>query len=326
LVDPTDIRACIEALPDQLREGGQIGSALGDQVAMPTAVVLAGMGGSALGGELLRGVIAGACPVPMTRVRGFGVPSFVGPGTLVICVGYSGETAETLACARHAHGSGASVLAVGSGGTLGALASEWGVPFARVPGGLYPRAALGYLFGATAGALTATGLAPADLAEQAALGAAQSDIPAAERLGEELAHTIPLIYGAGPLAIVAYRWKTQLNENAKMHAFSHAFPEVAHNEIEGWAGAAGLPFSAVFLRDRNQIQANAAMMDAAQEMIAADASTVAVVEARGETPVGRAFSLVAQGDWVSYHAGLVRGVDPGPIARISELKARIRTP
>ena len=101
---------------------------------MPAAVVLAGMGGSAVGGELLRGIIAGECPVPVTRVRGFGVPSFVGPGTLVVCVSYSGDTAETLACARQAHDRGASVLAVGAGGTLGTLAGEWGAPFAQVPG------------------------------------------------------------------------------------------------------------------------------------------------------------------------------------------------
>ena len=126
-----------------------------------------------------------------------------------------------------------------------------------------------------------------------------------------LATTIPLIYGAGPLAVVAYRWKTQLNENAKMHAFSHAFPEVGHNEIEGWAGAHGRNFAAVFLRDEHQLAANATMLDAAQELIADDAVVTAVVEAAATLPTARAFSLVAQGDWVSYYAGLERGVDPG---------------
>ncbi len=138
-----------------------------------------------------------------------------------------------------------------------------------------------------------------------------------------LATTIPLIYGAGPLAVVAYRWKTQLNENAKMHAFSHAFPEVGHNEIEGWAGARGGNFAAVFLRDSHQLAANTTMLDAAQALITTDAAVTAVVQGRGETPAARAFSLVAQGDWVSYYAGLERGVDPGPIARIAELKARM---
>jgi glucose/mannose-6-phosphate isomerase len=323
VVDSDNIRGAIEQLPDQLREGGRIGVAAGERLALPAAVVLAGMGGSAVGGELLRGIIAGACPVPVTRVRGFGLPTFVGPGTLVVCVSYSGDTAETLACAQQAHERGASILAVGAGGTLGALAGEWDVPFAQVPSGLYPRAALGYLFGATAEALGVAGLGPQGLAEQAALGAEQADEPAARALGATLATTIPLIYGAGPLAVVAYRWKTQLNENAKMHAFSHAFPEVGHNEIEGWAGAHGQNFAAVFLRDRHQLAANMTMLDAAQALIANDAAVTAVVESRGDSPAARAFSLVAQGDWVSYYAGLERGVDPGPIARIAELKARM---
>ncbi len=108
-----------------------------------------------------------------------------------------------------------------------------------------------------------------------------------------------------------------------MHAFSHAFPEVGHNEIEGWAGAAGHDFAAVFLRDRHQLPENQSMLDAAQAMIAGDADLTVAVDAQGETSLERAFSLVAQGDWVSYFAGLERGVDPGPIERITELKSRM---
>ena len=175
LVDSKNIRGAIEQLPEQLREGGRIGVAAGERLSMPAAVVLAGMGGSAVGGELMRGIIAGSCPVPVTRVRGFGVPTFVGPGTLVVCTSYSGDTAETLACARQAHDRGASVLAVGAGGRLGELAKEWGAPFAQVPSGLFPRAALGYLFGATTEALAVAGLAPEGLSLQAADGAEQTD-------------------------------------------------------------------------------------------------------------------------------------------------------
>ena len=185
MVDTDNIRGAIEQLPDQLREGGRIGIEAGEQLALPAAVVLAGMGGSALGGELFRGVIAGQCPVPVTRVRGFGVPSYAGPGTLVVCVSYSGDTAETLACARQAHAQGASVLAIGSGGTLGDLAAEWGEPFARVPSGLRPRAALGYLFGAISAALGVAGLASEGLAEEAAQGAELADVAAAEEMGRD---------------------------------------------------------------------------------------------------------------------------------------------
>jgi glucose/mannose-6-phosphate isomerase len=132
-----------------------------------------------------------------------------------------------------------------------------------------------------------------------------------------------MIYGAGPLAVVAYRWKTQLNENAKQPAFSHALPELAHNEIVGWEGADLAPFAAVFLRDSQNRPENLRMMDATRDLIEADACLVAEVEALGATRTARAFSLVAHGDWVSYHAALARGVDPTPVDRIGALKDRL---
>jgi glucose/mannose-6-phosphate isomerase len=326
VVDASDMRSTIAGLPEQLREGSRIGVAVGRRLGSPSAVLLAGVGGSALGGELLRGLISADCPVPVTRVRGFGIPAWAGPGTLVVCVSYSGETAETLACARQARDQGASILAVGSGGALGRLAGEWGVPFCMVPGGLKPRAALGFLFGATSAAFAVAGLAPAGLAEQAADGVERCDHDAAERLGERLDGTVPLVYGAGVLAVVAYRWKTQLNENAKVHAFSHAFPELGHNEIMGWEGADLARFAAVFLRDGTQRAEDARVIEATRDLIAGDTALLVEVEAIGDTPAARAFSLIAHGDWVSYFLALARGVDPTPIERIAALKARLSEP
>ncbi|MGN6378647.1 MAG: bifunctional phosphoglucose/phosphomannose isomerase [Gaiellales bacterium] len=323
MVDRNGMAAVIAGLPDQLRQGGRLGAAAGDRLEMPSAIVFAGMGGSAIGGELLRGLIADACPVPVTRVRGFGIPTWAGPGTLVVCVSYSGSTAETLACARQAHWQGASLLTVAGGGELAEMAESWGAAQAVVPPGLQPRAALGYLFGAIAGAFSEAGLAPAGLAEQAALGAELADRDAARELGEQLSETVPLVYGAGPLAIVAYRWKTQLNENAKMHAFSHAFPEMGHNEIVGWQGADLAQFAAVILRDPTERAENTRMIEAARDLIAGDAAMTVEVEATGQSPAARAFSLVSQGDWVSYHAALARGVDPTPVERILALKERL---
>jgi glucose/mannose-6-phosphate isomerase len=267
--------------------------------------------------------------VPITRVRGFRVPHWAGPGTLVMCVSYSGETEETLACARQAHSQGAGLLIVGSGGTLMSLAEEWGVAHARVPGGVatgQPRAALGYLFGAMAGAFGACGLASPGIASAAAEGVDTVDAAAARELGERLADTIPLIYGAGPNGAVAYRWKTQMNENAKMHAFSHALPELAHNEIVGWEGAEPGRFAAVLLRDSGQDEAVRRGIDAAAAMMAADAALVEIVEGRGPTPAARAFSLVAHGDWASYGAALARGVDPTPVQNIDALKRARKAP
>jgi len=285
--------------------------------------VIAGMGGSTMSGELLRSLVVADAPVPITRVRGFGVPAWAGKDTLVICSSYSGDTAETLACADQAHGQGATLLCIGMGGALGERATTWGAPFAQVPPGLQPRAALGYLFGAMAGAFGACGLARPGIAAECAQGVEAADREGAAALGRRLAATVPLVYGAGPMAAVAYRWKTQLNENAKMHAFSHAFPELGHNEIVGWAGARPGEFAAVILRDAGEQADMRRLIEVTADLIGPDAAFVEHVHGRGETAAARAFSTVAFGDWASYHAALERGVDPTPVERITALKRRL---
>ncbi|HXD69756.1 MAG TPA: SIS domain-containing protein, partial [Gaiellales bacterium] len=214
----------------------------------------------------------------------------------------------------------------GSGGTLLERAREWSAAAAEVPDGVatgQPRAALGYLFGAMAGAFGACGLASEGIASAAAEGVELVDGGAARELGERLAPTVPLIYGAGPMGAVAYRWKTQLNENAKMHAFSHALPELAHNEIVGWEGTLPGRFAAVFLSDPGQPDAVRRSIEATAELIAGKAALIETVTARGETPAARAFSLVAHGDWASYGAAIRRGVDPTPVRNIDVLKGAL---
>ena len=181
--DPSGMSDAIAGMAEQLREGERRGAEAGTELGLPAAVVMAGMGGSAMGGELLRALVAADCPVPITRVRGFGVPVWAGPGTLVVCTSYSGDTAETLACAQQAHAQGAALLGVASGGELARLADELGFPCALVPGGLQPRAALGYLFGAMAGAFAACGLSADGIAEECAVGVESCDRRSRRRAG-----------------------------------------------------------------------------------------------------------------------------------------------
>ncbi len=175
------------------------------------------------------------------------------------------------------------MLAVGAGGTLGDAGGGVGTRrLRRCPAGSIPRAALGIpvrCHRRGPGGRRARARGPG---QQAADGRRAGRSGCRRRSWERRwRRTIPLIYGAGPLAVVAYRWKTQLNENAKMHAFSHAFPEVGHNEIEGWAGARGGNFAAVFLRDQHQLAANTGRCSTRPgELIAGDAA----VTARGRGP------------------------------------------
>src|SRR5439155_22517583 len=168
----------------------------------------------------------------------------------------------------------------------------------------------------------ACGLSADGIAAECAAGVEACDRDAAAALGRPLAGSVPLIYGAGPLGAVAYRWKTQFNENAKMHAFSHAFPELGHNEIVALEGAPAGTFAAVMLRDGDESPQLARMIDVTAELIAPDAVLVEHVLGRGETAAARAFWMVAHGDWVSYYGAMARGVDPTPVERIGTLKQR----
>ena len=170
MVDGEHMREAIEGMAGQLRDGDGIGAEAGARLPLPAAVVIAGMGGSAMAGELLRGLVLAECAVPVTRVRGFGIPGWAGPGTLVVCISYSGDTVETLSCAEQAHRQGATCSASAWAAGWASWRGEWGTPFAQVPGGLQPRAALGYLFGAMAGAFGACGLAVPGIAGECAEG------------------------------------------------------------------------------------------------------------------------------------------------------------
>ena len=310
-IDPSGMADAIAGMADQLRQGERVGAAAGVDVALPGAVVVAAMGGSAMGGELLRALVAGECPVPITRVRGFRIPHWAGPGTLVMCVSYSGETEETLACARQAHRQGAGLLIVGAGGTLVEPGAGVGRRLcAGARRGRHRTAAGGAGIPVRRDGRARSGPAawhPRGSRRPPPRGWRTSMSAAARELGERLAETIPLIYGAGPIGAVAYRWKTQLNENAKMHAFSHALPELGHNEIVGWEGAPAAPFAAVLLSDPGQGEAVRRSIDATASLVAAEAALVEVVEARGATR-GRA-RLLAGGP---RRLGELRG---GPGAR-----------
>ncbi len=314
--------SAIASTADQLREGQRHGRQSGLRLA-PTGVVFAGMGGSAMGGELLRGLLADTCPVPITRVRGFRIPKWAGPGTLVTCVSYSGSTAETLSCAEQARDQGAAVLAVTSGGRLARMAAESSFHLAQIPGGLPPRAALGFLFGALCGALSGCDLVPDGAVDQAAQGSESVDRDKASRIAARLADTIPVIYGAGPLGAVAYRWKTQFNENAKIHAFSHAIPELEHNEIEAWGASPTTPFSMIVLREGSESPEATRETDAFVSIASKGAAVSVDIHAEGESPFERAFNMVTFGDWVSYYVALARGVDPMPIPAIQQLKSML---
>jgi glucose/mannose-6-phosphate isomerase len=335
-VDSCDLLADIVGLPEHVRDAKwKVESAQLSPWDSPGGLIVAGMGGSGIGGLLARAMLGDHASRPILAARTYGLPPWTTPDTTVLCASYSGNTEETLACYEAAGALGARRVAVTSGGRLAELARADGVPVIPVAGGFQPRAAVAYM---TVAALEVAGLCGAgprmgselDVAAEhlehlvIEWGADGPEDSEPKTLARGLADSVAVIAGSGLTQPIAYRWKTQINENAKVPAYTHELPELDHNEIVGWQSASALGrFAAVFLDDADthpRVQKRIALT---RELISDQATGTFVVASRGVTTVERVFSLVLLGDLVSLYMAVLRGVDPTPVDVIETLKGRL---
>lgn len=337
--DPSGMLSLAGSAGRQLLEGYRAGTSVNG---LPSAegvrsLVVCGMGGSGVTGDVLRGLYGSRLAVPITVCKGYTVPESCGRDTLVLAVSFSGDTEETLAAYVDAVGRGARVVAIGGGGELAALAEADEVARVAAPSGIpVPRGALGFLAGAGIGVLDAVGMVPpaAESVGEAArhldhlaetLGArSPAEGNQAKRLAAWVMHRIPVIWGSEGLAeAAALRWKTQCNENAKVPAFWGVIPEIDHNEIEGWAAGSGGPFAAVVLRYGGEHPRIASRVAARIEAVAGSGLAVQEVHATHAAPMAALFSLIMVGDYTSTYLAILRGVDPTPVPVLSGLKGRL---
>ena len=303
--------------------------------------VVCGMGGSAIGAELARGLIGLRLTAPMVVVRSYNLPKWINHDWAVLASSYSGDTEETLSMAESAAQKGAHVVSVSCGGALESLARDAGGMHVPCPTGLLPRAAVGALVAPVAAVLYKLGLAPGahallmraqeqlarrrDACRPEVTGAAN---PARE-LARQIGRTIPLIYGGGALgAVAAYRWKCDVNENAKAPAFWNTYPELDHNEICAWGQHGDVTRQLLtvvevrhgFEHDRLRLR-----FDATRTIIDECVHQVLSVEAQGEGRLAQLLDLMYVGDWTGCYLALDNDVDPGPIDAINDLKSRLQT-
>ncbi len=301
-------------------------------------VVISGLGASAIAGDVLRSLTWKSSTHPFWVNRSYDLPGHVGKDSLVVCSSYSGDTEETLSVFHQAVKRKARLLVLASGGKLAAAAVAQKAPLCRLAGGLSPRAAFGHSFGTLLTALEIGKIVPDQSAPfreavgvlerlsaawGPALGASRND---AKRLAVFLHRRFPVIYASTDmLEAVAFRWRCQLNENAKEAALSSAVPEMNHNEILAYSAATHETrrLAVVFLRDEADHPQVQKRFDLTRDLLTGRAAGVREARAHGGGPLARVLSLVLLGDLVSVYLAYLKGVDPTPIPFIDLLKKRL---
>lgn len=340
--DISNMRALIESFPSQCAEARRIGEIF----ALPErykrayrAIVCTGLGGSAIGADLVRSYIADEAAVPLVVNRNYTLPRFVDSSSLVIAASYSGNTEETLAAYRDARAKGAAIISVTSGGELRSLAERDGFPFLTIPAGFPPRCALGYSFFPLLILLTQLGVikdqakeidATIALLKKVYAGELGCAVPErkniAKKIAGELYRKYPVIYGGQDhIDAVVTRWRGQLAENAKTLSSTHLFPEMNHNEIMGWEYPAKLlkDFVAVILKDAADHPRVAKRMAVTATILKRARVKVITVPSKKGPLLARTFSLIGIGDFVSFYLAILNKRDPTPVERITYLKKEL---
>ncbi|PLX31426.1 MAG: bifunctional phosphoglucose/phosphomannose isomerase [Ignavibacteria bacterium] len=336
-LDSHDMYGVLRDVPMQAKTGMEIGNAVNLTAIDSTAVqnlVICGMGGSAIGGDILRVFAETRSPVPISVIRGYAVPQFVDGRSLVIVLSYSGGTEESLSAYADARARGAQCVVVTSGGTLLERAREDNVPAAVIPGGLAPRSALGYLFFPLL--VLAARLDIIDI-EQSTMDAVVASLESATELyadygdpenqavavAEKLPGRIPVVYAAQKgLDAVLTRWRCQIEENAKMLSYTNVFPEMNHNEIVGWEQNTDLlsRIAVIVLHDREDLPQIRKRIAVTLDLIRPLAGDITEIYADEDLALARVLGLICLGDWVSFYLAMATDMDPYPIEKINRLK------
>jgi glucose/mannose-6-phosphate isomerase len=338
-LDPEGMLARIKELPMQCREAWRAIMALelpADYAAIDKVVIL-GMGGSAIGGDLMKSLVASEARVPVIIHRDYGLPACVDERTLLIASSYSGNTEETLSGFELALKTKAKKLAMTTGGKLEQMAAANRIPVFKIGYQAQPRAALGFSFIPALGVMQKLGFIAdktADVGETvqvleslAAILDEKSPLSKnpAKQLAQRLCDCLPVIYGAGIAAEAAHRWKTQINENSKAWAFYEIFPELNHNATVGFPLPAALvkKIRVIMLRSPLFNPRVKLRYEVTCELLKQAGVAYEFVDSEGASPLAQMVSLVSIGDYTSYYLAILYRVNPSPVKVISYLKDRL---
>jgi len=335
-VDTSNMYNLIKSFPQQVEDAMKVGqrSTVKLNASGIHQIVLCGLGGSAIGGDLLKSYLAGELTAPFIVNRHYTLPKFVGRKSLVIISSYSGNTEETTAAYKEAVKRGAKILCISSGGVVSKMSAKYKHPLISIPGGLPPRAALGYSFFPLLMVLGKLGLVKnkrKDVNETLELLRAKADIYSvpdpgtnkALQLAGLLNGRLGVVYSSTErFDAVNTRWRGQMAENGKSLLFGHVLPEMNHNELVGWKALTDpmREMQVLFLRDKEDHLRVQARIEITRKVLAEHTAHITEVWSEGTSLLARIFSLVYLGDWISYYLAILHRIDPTPVEVIDYLK------
>jgi len=337
--DPEGMIERIKELPTQCKQAWKSAMDLNlpPHFANIDRVVILGMGGSAIGGDLVRSLVQAESKIPVIIHRDYGLPAFADVRTLLIASSYSGNTEETLSAFEAALGTGYKKLAITTGGKLDQIAKENNIPVFKYDYKSEPRAALGYSFISTLGVMQKLGFVQDKTEEVTETVQLLERLSAkldektplkrnpAKQLARRLYGCLPVIYGAGITAEVAHRWKTQINENGKAWAFYEVFPELNHNATVGYPAPREIvsKIRVVLLRSPGFNERIKLRFNVTAELLKQAGVAYETVDSEGISPLAQIMSLVMVGDFTSYYLAILYKEDPTPVKAIDYLKERL---
>jgi len=339
-VDKNEMLSLIEKLPQMLEEGWA--AAEGTPIRGPEKIgglVISGMGGSAISGDIAATLLRGIAKFPVSVNRNYTLPAFVGKDTLLITLSYSGNTEETISSFKEALSRGASIISVTSGGEIAELCAKNKIPVIRIPKGLPPRAALGYLLSPVLYILYKLGIAPemkndlesaVKLLKQLAKKRGQSSPlrdNEVKQLAVKLSGKLPVLAGSdGTTGVAALRWKTQFNENSKETVVYAVFPELNHNDMVNFSflKPGQHSYCMVLLRDEGDIERMKKRIEITKSLVSGYVGGITEVWSQGDSMLERLMSLIQFGDLLSVYIAILKGIDPTPVDIIEKLKKELQ--
>jgi glucose/mannose-6-phosphate isomerase len=297
-----------------------------------SSIVFCGLGGSAISGDLLIDYLTEELKLPFKVMRGYNLPSYTNDDTLVIISSYSGNTEETISCSEQAMKKNCSIVVIASGGKIWEEANKNRIPAIKIESGFQPRYTLGLSFFSLLKLMQEFGFVNEEKTVKKIIDLWQKrgeefskENNQAFHIAEQLIGFIPVIYSAEFLSSAGYRFKSQINENSKLHTFHHTIPEMNHNEIIGWESYSEKQFQAkvIYLLDKEYHHQNMKRFSILKELLGEQKVEVLTLESIEKDRKVRIMDLIFLCDWISFYTSVLRGFDPSEIDFIHEMKKRL---